>query len=333
MIQYWLIFILKIGLLVADAAPSNDSNGLGYELLLTKMDYLEYKFLELQVEIKEQIESVLLKQEKSERAVLEQTSDILVQQKVFADHEALKKSIFDLRPRKHPSDNSEFIEFLYKKHVVTTPAILSIKSCESGTFKKSGKYLLSLADATEFEVYCEQDMHDGGWIVIQNRFDGSVDFYRNWTEYKNGFGSLDGEFWLGLDKIHKLTSFKTMELLIYVEDFNGHEKYAIYSDFSIGTEREHYTLNVISGERGNLNDSLLEQNGKKFSTFDVDNDEDSSLSCASERRGAWWYDYCSHSNLNGPHTNEEKRASMYWYAFSNKYQGLKISKMMIRCTE
>lgn len=43
MIQYWLIFVLKIGLLCADAAPSNNSNGLGYELLLTKMDYLEYK--------------------------------------------------------------------------------------------------------------------------------------------------------------------------------------------------------------------------------------------------------------------------------------------------
>uniref|UniRef100_A0A8D8ESD7 Angiopoietin-related protein 6 n=2 Tax=Culex pipiens TaxID=7175 RepID=A0A8D8ESD7_CULPI len=121
-----------------------------------------------------------------------------------------------------------------------------------------------------------------------------------------------------------------MELLIYVEDFHGNEKYAIYSDFSIGTEREHYTLNVVSGERGNLDDSLLEQNGKKFSTFDVDNDENLRTNCASERRGAWWYDSCSHSNLNGPHTNEEKRASMYWYAFSNKYQGLKISKMMIR---
>ncbi|XP_039444409.1 ryncolin-1-like isoform X2 [Culex pipiens pallens] len=294
MIQYWVIFVLKLGLLCVDGAPSNDSNGLGYELLLTKMDYLEYKFLELQVEIKEQIESVLLKQEKSERAVLEQTSDILVQQKVFADHEALKKSIFDLRPRKHPSDNSEFIDFLFKKHVVAVQKIPPIKSCESETSKKSGIYLLSLADATEFEVYCEQDMHDGGWIVIQNRFDGSVDFYRNWTEYKNGFGSLDGEFWLGLDKIHKLSSFKIMELLIYVEDFHGHAKYAIYSDFSIGTEREHYTLNVKSGERGNLNDSLLEQNGKKFSTFDVDNDEDSSVSCASERRGAWWYDSCSY---------------------------------------
>jgi len=27
--------------------------------------------------------------------------------------------------------------------------------------------------------------------------DGSVNFYRNWTDYASGFGSLTGEFWLG----------------------------------------------------------------------------------------------------------------------------------------
>ena len=33
--------------------------------------------------------------------------------------------------------------------------------------------------------------------VFQRRFSGDVNFSRNWDEYKQGFGYLDGDFWLG----------------------------------------------------------------------------------------------------------------------------------------
>ena len=33
--------------------------------------------------------------------------------------------------------------------------------------------------------------------VFQRRINGEVDFYRNWDSYVNGFGSKNGEFWLG----------------------------------------------------------------------------------------------------------------------------------------
>lgn len=55
--------------------------------------------------------------------------------------------------------------------------------------------------------------------MIRNRFDGSVNFSRDWDDYRNGFGDMDEEFLLGLEKIYQLTSSKAYELLVYSEDF------------------------------------------------------------------------------------------------------------------
>ena len=54
-------------------------------------------------------------------------------------------------------------------------------------------------------VYCDQTSNNGGWTVIQRRYDCSTDFYRNWNDYKYGFGELHREFWLGNDIIYLLT--------------------------------------------------------------------------------------------------------------------------------
>lgn len=107
-----------------------------------------------------------------------------------------------------------------------------------------------------------------GWIVIQNRFDGSTDFFRSWTEYKNGFGNIAGEFWLGLDKIHELTSSQIHELSIEMEDFGGVKMHARYSGFAISGEANSYALSVLGKFSGDAEDSLKIHAGMKFSTFE-----------------------------------------------------------------
>src|SRR6218665_1301939 len=47
----------------------------------------------------------------------------------------------------------------------------------------------------------------GNWIIMMQRFNGTLDFNRGWIDYRNGFGDIGrGEFWLGNEKVHAMTS-------------------------------------------------------------------------------------------------------------------------------
>ena len=90
---------------------------------------------------------------------------------------------------------------------------------------------------------------NGGWTVIQRRVVGSVNFYRKWVDYKKGFGNKLGEYWLGLDNIHALTSKGQFELLINMADFKGNNRFAKYNSFMVMNEANNYRLQV-SGYSG-----------------------------------------------------------------------------------
>ncbi|XP_055588980.1 ficolin-1-like [Uranotaenia lowii] len=182
------------------------------------------------------------------------------------------------------------------------------------------------------DVVCDQNFEGGGWTVIQNRFNGSVDFYRGWDDYESGFGDLRGEFWLGLRKIHQLTYSKAHELRIVLEDFDGISSVARYDYFQIAGPEEQYQLVDLGRYSGDAGDSLSYHIGMKFTTLDVDNDM-SEGNCAIEYHGAWWYKKCHNSHLNGKYLRgktTERWKGICWQLFRGPDYSLKVSRMMIR---
>ena len=103
-------------------------------------------------------------------------------------------------------------------------------------------YTIKPDNFSAVDVFCDQTTAGGGWTVFQKRFDGSMDFFLNWSDYKHGFGDLSGEFWLGNDKIHHLTANKNNILRVDLEDFDGNTAYAEYNMFGVMSGNESYKL-------------------------------------------------------------------------------------------
>ena len=171
---------------------------------------------------------------------------------------------------------------------------------------------------------------DGVWTVIQRRFEGSVDFYRGWTDYKEGFGDASGEYWLGNDAMHKLTSRSSYKLKVVLRALDDVTGYAIYDTFRISNESDGYRL-TIGGYHGDAGDSLGRHNGEMFSTPDQDNDSYTTVHCAIRYKGAWWYFNCHESNLNGLYLNEAiyNTSGIVWNSFATGFS-LKDTTMMIQ---
>ncbi|XP_052084629.1 microfibril-associated glycoprotein 4-like [Mytilus californianus] len=173
------------------------------------------------------------------------------------------------------------------------------------------------------------------WTVIQRRINGCTDFYRGWEAYKEGFGNSSGEYWLGNENIHKISSHGRHALRIELSDFDNQVRYAEYEMFSIGDERDGYQL-AVNGYSGDAGDSLLAHNGMKFSTFDRDNDISSVKNCAEFHGGAWWYKWCYASNLNGKYLpgridySVSGDKSVVWHSWHGDDYGLKSTNIMMR---
>ena len=136
-----------------------------------------------------------------------------------------------------------FYLFIYLSFYIYTVIKHCAELYKSG-IQNSGVYIINPDGLGTFDVFCDQTTAGGGWTVFQKRMNGSVDFYRDWADYKRGFGNLSGEFWLGLDKIHRLTSSGGYELRVDLEDFAGNTVYAEYYSFEVKSEGTKYQLSI-----------------------------------------------------------------------------------------
>ena len=193
---------------------------------------------------------------------------------------------------------------------------------------QNGVYSVDPDGKGPFNVYCDMRTDGGGWTVFQRRQDGSVDFYRGWNDYKAGFGQLTAEFWLGNDKIHRLTASRASSLRADLKDWDGVRVYAKYGKFNIGDEQAQYRLKVgsYSGTAGDSITGSHNLNNVAFSTKDRDSGK-----CAEYNTGALWYNSCPHSNLNGKYLGENYNGNkgVRWADFKFDHS-LKFAEMKLR---
>ncbi|XP_076063820.1 techylectin-5A-like [Oratosquilla oratoria] len=183
------------------------------------------------------------------------------------------------------------------------------------------------------QVFCDQETDGGGWTVVQRRDDlpPYQDFYRTWIEYEKGFGDLEGEHWLGLENIHHLTSHSLQELRIDLADFDNVTRWAKYGFFHVRDTSSKYVMNC-GRYTGDAGDSLSVHSGHMFSTHDNDNDPHPT-NCAASYKGAWWYEKCHSSNLNGKYLKgptESFAEGVVWYHWRGHHYSLRRTEMKIR---
>ncbi|XP_048143903.1 angiopoietin-related protein 4 [Corvus hawaiiensis] len=200
--------------------------------------------------------------------------------------------------------------------------------------QSSGIFQVQPAGSQPFKVYCDMTA-EGGWTVIQRRMDGSVDFDQLWDAYKNGFGDLRGDFWLGLEKIHHLVQEGKYNLLIELEDWEGNSQ-VVQFVFSLGGESTAYTLNLLGPLSGELENAIGEFRQLPFSTRDRDHDLKADTNCAKHLSGGWWFSTCGHANLNGkyfrsiPRQRHERKQGIFWKTWKGRYYPLKSTIMKIQ---
>ena len=177
------------------------------------------------------------------------------------------------------------------------------------------------------DAYCDTSNEGEGWLVVQRRQDGSVDFNKGWGEYEDGFGKLTGEFWYGLRALHCLTGQGGWEMRMDIKLANGTNIFLQYEQFKVASAKDKFKL-TVGGFQGTTTDPVTGHNGMNFTTTDSDNDHWNYGNCAGYAphgpAGGWWHRSCGFIKPNVHYKGQ------YGVYLSRKWHTLLFIEMKIR---
>ena len=213
-------------------------------------------------------------------------------------------------------------------------------------YNQSGVYNITPIPGFSKIVYCDQNFNGGGWMVIMRNKYGNITFDQSWDKYKNGFGFLQNDIWLGNEFLYQMTTpYKAVRgnaMDLYIKLIDNNTFYAKYSRFVVDPEEDKYFLRDVDGYSGTAGDSLTYSKSKYFSTKDNDNDNiDDNCATISQNKndpatlGGWWYNSCYKACLTKTYGVYDSARKTYlpapqWYQVGQNYRYLKGAEMMIR---
>uniref|UniRef100_A0A3B3UL33 Tenascin N n=1 Tax=Poecilia latipinna TaxID=48699 RepID=A0A3B3UL33_9TELE len=228
------------------------------------------------------------------------------------------------------SKRSKVVETFFKTVALLYPFPMDCGQIMKNGNKNNGVYTVYINNnqSKPIQVYCDMTTDGGGWLVLQRRNTGNLDFMRRWRQYIAGFGNLTEEFWIGLDKIHELTNTPTQYEIRFDLGLGSDRAYAVYDNFKIAPVRQRFKL-TIGKYRGTAGDAMTYHQGRPWTTMDSDNDL-ALTNCARTHKGAWWYANCHLANLNGKWGDNAHSVGVNWEPWKGHLTSLDFTEMKIR---
>uniref|UniRef100_A0A3B4YW64 Tenascin N n=1 Tax=Stegastes partitus TaxID=144197 RepID=A0A3B4YW64_9TELE len=225
---------------------------------------------------------------------------------------------------------SKVVETVFKTVGLLYPFPMDCVQIMKNGNRNSGVYTIYIANdrSKPVEVFCDMDTDGGGWLMLQRRNTGKLDFMKRWRQYIAGFGNLTDEFWIGLDKIYELTNTPTQYELRFDLGLGSERVYAVYDDFKIAPVKQKFKL-TVGKYSGTAGDAMTYHQGRPWTTIDSDNDI-ALGNCALTHRGAWWYKNCHLANLNGKWGDNRHSTGVNWEPWKGHLTSLDFTEMKIR---